>query len=567
MSEAYQVADGAIRNVLCIDADERSFQDLRDKSWMKSGLLRWSRGASERPRSEQQGDPSSQPEPASALPLSVIAGGQAAWRILLFYNPICGLPIVWEALEAAGLGDRTTVVSTVPVSVVPHRTYEGNLPNPVSPEDALKKLLAECARTRATIRWAREDDATGLAKRRFKDEDLQIVLEKYFPGWAGEATLDVVGGGLSGDPLIRVCLFDHDDEHYLKFYRSHESFVREWDGHERALDSKWLDGYAIGLCRVPSLGEKGGDQVEAFPVLPAVCCLRGAKVRTRLNELYVKANDGFVLDAYEKILEVLAREQSLVEGNETLSTTRDIGPVGENGREASLLASLRSPDQRVKVFSSLDRLRPYALSGFVTEKVWLEIQGEIRDLLHDWEPGALCYPCNVVRGRVHGDANSRNFLFNGDELTTPKDLQVVDLGGYQDVALRVFDLAQLEADLKILLMATETSARKYLDINTRRLAGWMREEKRSIDEVLLYSGPQPGAPAEVRKAYSVVRRIRKEAGQLSPGDRAGRAYLFCLLFFTLRKIGLAGVVPETKRLLACYSCYRIIEKLKTIHEA
>ena len=94
----------------------------------------------------------------------------------------------------------------------------------------------------------------------------------------------------------------------------------------------------------------------------------------------------------------------------------------------------------------------------------------------------------------------------------------------------------------------------------------MQEEKRCIDEVLLYSGPKRRAPAEIMTAYSVVRRIREEARKLSPADPAGLAYLFCLLYWTMRKIRLVGVIPETKRLLACYSSYRILDKLKTIHE-
>jgi hypothetical protein len=150
----------------------------------------------------------------------MIAMGRAAPRILLFVNPMCDLTGAWKALVDAGLNGRATIVSTLPASVRPPRTYGHTLPTPVSAYDALAKLLTEARATknaRATIEWAGSDDDTWLAQQRFKDEDLQLVLEKYFPGWAGTASFDVVGGGLSGDPLIWVCLPDHDDEYYLKF--------------------------------------------------------------------------------------------------------------------------------------------------------------------------------------------------------------------------------------------------------------------------------------------------------------------------------------------------------------
>ena len=545
MSGAYQVQNAPILSVLCIDADEDTFHELRRKAWVLSGLLRWSRSAS---------------SPLDAM----IALGRAASRILLFDVPECNLTEAWKALEGAGLSGKATIVSTLPANVRPRRTFKDTLPARVSADEALASLLPQSAR--ATIKWAGSDDATWQARQRFKDQDLQLVLEKYFPGWAGTASFDVVDGGLSGDSLIRVSLNDYDDEYYLKFYKNRESFVREWDGHNRALDSKWLDGYAVGLGRIPSLGDTGTEQAEAFPIPPAVSCLCAAQVRTRLSRLYVDEDGDFVLQAYEEILKAMGTNQPELYSSGTLSITDDIWPVGENGPAESLLASLRSPDLRVKILSSLDGLRPYALSGFVTKEVWLAIDGEIRKLLSGWEPDALRHPCHVARGRVQGDANSRNFLFNGQDRSTAKDLQAVDLGGYKDTALRVFDLAQLEADLKIQLMATETSCGEFLDINTNRLACWMQEEGRCVDEALLYSGPPPRAPAEILKAYSVVGRIRKEAGKLSPKDGTGRAYLFCLLYWTMRKIRLVGVAPETKRLLACYSSYRILEKLKAIHE-
>jgi hypothetical protein len=65
---------------------------------------------------------------------------------------------------------------------------------------------------------------------------------------------------------------------------------------------------------------------------------------------------------------------------------------------------------------------------------------------------------------VHCDANSRNFLFDGTTLEAPDGLQIVDCGGYKEFAPLVFDLAQLEADLKFVLMGSEKDS-GYDEIN------------------------------------------------------------------------------------------------------
>jgi hypothetical protein len=186
-------------------------------------------------------------------------------------------------------------------------------------------------------------------------------------------------------------------------------------------------------------------------------------------------------------------------------------------------------------------------------------------LLGDWEPPALRSACPVMLGHVHGDANSRNFLFDGNNPAV-RTLQIVDTGGYQPEALRVFDLAQLEADLKMHLMGTETACGGYLDIDSTRLAHWKKEEKRSIREGLIYRAPEASERPEIARAYKIVERIRAQADTVSLEERGerGRAYFFCLLYWTLRKTRHAGVLPETKRLLAFYSAHLILQKLATL---
>lgn len=532
-----------IQEILCIDASDAAFQGLRDQAWAKSGILRWSRVSS------QVVEP-------------MIEAGRRACRILLFDAPERNMTAAWKYLGGTGLTGKVTIVSTIPATVRPRRTHENALPARVGADNVVASLPRQPER--ATVVWRGTDDATREAQQRFQHPDLQLVIEKYFPGWTGTASFDTVDGGRSGDSLVQVLLTEPGEEYYLKFFKNRASFVREWDGHQKALVSKWLDGYAVDLRPIPSLGGSGDEQVEAFPVSPAVSCFKAASVLTRLSTLYVDRDDRFVLQAYQLILEALARNQPRIPATVVLSTTRDIGPPGDGGPAASLLASLRRPGQRGKILGALADLTPYAVSGFVGNAVWQAVAGQVRALLSDWEPDALHDPCRALLGHVQGDANSRNFLFHGGDPVAARGLQVVDLGGYQPEALRVFDLAQLEADLKFLLMATETSCGGYLDLETSRLEQWRQEEERCIRESLRYPGPEADAPAEIRTAYAVVHRIREQAGTLSPEDPGGLAYLFCLLYWTLRKARLAGVAPRIKRMLAFYSAYLILEKLKTL---
>jgi hypothetical protein len=387
------------------------------------------------------------------------------------------------------------------------------------------------------------------------------VLEKFFPGWTGTASFDTVDGGRSGAPLVQLLRYDRGEEFYLKFFNSRAAFIREWDGHRHAL--QWLREYAVDLQPISGLGEAGERQAEAFPTPPLVICFRSASVLTRLKDLYVTRDLRFVLQAYRGVIEALDRNQPNSTGNFILTKAPDVGPCGEDGPTSSLLDSIRSRAQREPIIAAIEALRSYGVSGFVGESMWQLIDARLRAFLFDWEPASLHSPCRVVLGHVHGDANSRNFLFHGTDQYTARGLQIVDTGGYHPEALRVFDLAQLEADLKFILMATETSCGGYLDIDTGRLASWRQEEERAVRDGLRYVAPTPLSP-ELHRAYKIVECIREKALSLSPADPGGVAYLFCLLYWTLRKARHAGVLPETKRLLALYSSYLLLQKLDSL---
>jgi hypothetical protein len=182
----------------------------------------------------------------------------------------------------------------------------------------------------------------------------------------------------------------------------------------------------------------------------------------------------------------------------------------------------------------------------------------------------------VTYGRIHGDANGRNFLFDGSK-DVPSELQIIDWGGYLDCdgdvdrgGLRrpplVFDLAQLESDVKYALMGTENSAPGYLDIDT----GWLTElcaaEQQAAGDRLKFSPTGLHHPS-AQTAYGVVFQIRQRAG--APGDPEGRAYSLCLLYWALRKLRRKDL-PHTKRLLALYSygnCFAMSESrgYQTLH--
>ncbi len=530
-----------IQYILCVDIPEAAFLRLRNEGWTQTGLTRWSRIKS---------------RPIDAM----LRSAADASHLLLFVDPNVNTSDVWAHIANAGLAARSQVVSTLPTSVRARRTYTGAIPRTAGIETLLPSLLPTLARP--TIEWRGNDDATHTAEEQFPSSYLQLVLEKFFPGWTGTASFDTVEGGRSGAPLIQLFRYDQPGEYYLKFFKSSAAFISEWNGHRQAM--QWLGEYSVNLNPIIHLGETGELQAEAFPAPPLVICFQAASVLTRLKDLYVLRDARFLLQAYRIIIDTLSRNQPSTVRHVVLSTVPDIGPVGEEGRATSLIGSLRSPSQRKAIFAALEALRPYAISEFLDESTWQAVAGQIRAFLLDWEPAALHTPCPLSLGHMHGDANSRNFLFHGNDPHTARGLQIVDVGGYHADASRLFDLAQLEADLKFVLMATELSCGGYLDIDTRRLSYWRQEEERAVSEGFRYVCHGNPEHTEIERAYKIVESIRERANSLSSGDPNGLGYLFFLLYWTLRKTRHIGVLPETKRLLAFYSSYLLLLKINSL---
>ncbi|MGD0511607.1 MAG: hypothetical protein ABSA33_07275, partial [Candidatus Micrarchaeaceae archaeon] len=139
--------------------------------------------------------------------------------------------------------------------------------------------------------------------------------------------------------------------------------------------------------------------------------------------------------------------------------------------------------------------------------------------------------------------------------------QIVDCGGYKQNAPLVFDLAQLEADLKFVLMGTEEQS-GYKEIDPTFLQEDLAvEEKRAIDASLAYRG-STSTDESLRRCYNIVGLIRERAQRISRGDEYGRAYLYCLLYWTLRKTRLPGRIHSVKCIFAFYSAGLIIRKLE-----
>jgi hypothetical protein len=176
--------------------------------------------------------------------------------------------------------------------------------------------------------------------------------------------------------------------------------------------------------------------------------------------------------------------------------------------------------------------------------------------LLDWgNPVWLSSEAWVFFGKAHGDANARNFLFDRTH-EEPAGLQIIDCGGFDDNTPLVFDLAQMESDLKINHMASEDSA-SYGEIDTELLADWWAQEQAAIERPFEFS--LRAIRPSTQRAYEIVQMIRARAHELAPDDDY-RAYFYCLLYWTLRKLRRQDI-PHAKRILALRSACQVCHKL------
>jgi len=401
---------------------------------------------------------------------------------------------------------------------------------------------------------------TDLAAVNFRQEFeagiyLPPIVQKFFPE-ERRVSLISVGEGWSGDPLVRILPEHQAVTHFLKFFSDKRAFLREWNGHQRA--RHWLPEHTVDLVRIIDLQDSPEAHAETFNGA-FVICYRGADVTTTLKRLYADRNERFILRAYDQVITVLSKNQPVKAAKSILANEPDFGPPIGTAAQTSMLNSLRTGKLAASILSSVSDFERYGNAlQLPCHCDWTRVVARIQSFLHDETPPVLNEFIQVCRGHIGGDANSRNFLFDG-RASDPDAVVIVDWGGYQSDGLRVFDLAQLESDLKFVLMATEQNCSGLKDLDTARLPLWIEEEHRSVLAGLEFTG-SASSDVATKRAYDIVARIRGAARFLSLGDFSGYAYFFCLLYWTLRKIRHERL-PGAKRLLAMYSCAMLIHKL------
>ena len=434
------------------------------------------------------------------------------------------------------------------------------------------------------IEWDPGDDALTLLRPRI-EWLTRSVIEMYFPSEDTTAYIHSVGGGLSGSPLIRVEFAGKTGQYYLKFFGRQVDFVNEWENHRNA--QAWLGRYTVELIDIPEVEQTaerqvmpligltgrlrddpaGKDRELLYPI-----CFRGAKVTTTLKKLYRSVqNDDFLKDAYGQVVDALkySNAAATLSSPEMLRKCEDYGPGGprdEAGKSIlSIVERIRTPEFRSFLLEAKTEFRSY-WSPCEHLVPWLGCVQALDGLSGGTLPKSLNEQVSLSYGQIHGDLNSRNLLFNGSIIvgsdSEPKDLQIIDCGGYARNAPLVVDLAQLECDLKINLMATEERI-GFRDIDVHRLAEWIEQEKSSINEPISFA-VSAAATQSVKRAYAVVRVVRNRVAEISPAGMSGksdfRSYYLYLLYWTLRKLR-HDSVPHAKRILAIASICMLYEYL------
>jgi hypothetical protein len=533
--------DPSLFHMYCVDAREH-FLELESETWKQTGRVRW--------HSLTTGIDWSQ----------AVKDSIHVYAFLWPDGPLKSS--VATRIGPLGLGKVTWVEGVT--SRVLHRN--GKLKGltdtvPFDTTQLVKDLLVrhKISRFGPKAAWDPHDQQSRLAKVRFTHEaiDLDLVLEKYFPGKSIQADVRSAGGGWSGSPLLSV----HIDgkNYFLKFFDS-VPFRDEWRAHERAKD-QWLKNLAVEIVRIPDLAADSDESFAhsiAFSGQRHAICYLQARSTKRLDEIYADFPDS-ANRAYRKVVEALqsGNENPILSSLE-LHRLPDIGPPFETSPSASLLDAIRSDAGMAPIEANLARLGRFGRALFPSQ--WSEVDSALLKFLSNQLPKSLQYACQCTLGHVHCDANSRNFLFDGTTLEAPDGLQIVDCGGYKEFAPLVFDLAQLEADLKFVLMGSEKDS-GYDEINPAVLKSkWVVEEERAITNGLQYSGPAITS-TPLSRCYGIVSLIRKRAFSISTNDEYGRAYFYCLLYWTLRKTRQPGRIHSVKSMLAFYSAWLILKRL------
>jgi hypothetical protein len=385
-----------------------------------------------------------------------------------------------------------------------------------------------------------------------------LVLRKYFPLENGP-TLSPVGGGWSGDPLVRVLARPDGTnygEYYLKLFSSRDRFMKEISQHDAAC--AWLrsKGAHISLHYVPGLGKTANEQAEAFPpvklerppVFP-VCYVSasGDTKRKTFKELYCQSETGLDAEsALQRILEILQPDHVAAYSKE---------PPFASGRQSG--CPFYVTDQQLttilRASSELDRYGP-AIWG--DNREWEDCRLRVESLAH--RPLGARSPGlpHVALGDIHGDPNPRNCLVNP---ANPKDVLMIDCGDYDPNGRLVSDLALIERDIKLTLMGNEKQLDGFYELDPRHLKPWCKMEAISIEKGLDYSSADVLPNACGNRAHILVTMIRKQAKALcGADDPRGHHYFAALLYWMIRALD-ERAIPPTKKLLALYSMAQILE--------
>ncbi len=516
--------------ILCLNFSRETFEGIRSIVWGRSGLVRLT-----------DAEPNS-PEIGRLV--------QEADQIILDWSA----PRIKGALECFPyLPARNVWHFSETDARIPGRIRM----RPLSVSQ-LQKQLTEVAfpEARERILWPNDSLIIEPLQKEL-ETSLPLILEKYLPDRTKSATIHQVTDGWSGTPLIRLSLEDEKQQYFIKFFVSSSEFIQQWDAHKRA--SEWLPEIVVPLTPIPGLFENGQSQFEAFNVRLArhfPICYESAQITETLKDVYRSRSGAFVQQAYETVLRTLSLHQKYVEHRICLSTLPDCRPFTFN-RVQPLFAALRGREYRAFINGSISELSKYG-ERMTGKHKWRSLLLSLETFLGSDPPPWVSEPCQVTFGKIHGDANSRNFLFESNAVSA-EEVQIVDCGAYQDSAPIVFDLAQLESDVKFVLMASDESANGYLDIDTARLARVRAVEAQAVHDGFDFSSPARGDLA-LRKAYAAVVRIRKRAASVSSGDPDSRAYRFYLLYWSLKKAARTNL-SHVKRLLALYSACAICEHM------
>ena len=388
---------------------------------------------------------------------------------------------------------------------------------------------------------------------------LRLIVQSFFPE-ASQASLSPAGGGWSGVSLCN--LFVENGErglYFVKFLTNQERYRQELIRHAEA--AKWLGDALVRSKLVPNLGDDVENQMEAFPATSRPCAYpacyesaAGRHPRQTLNSIYhEKGLEHDLQPTYTRLLDILADGQQPTRKHERPGDFLDRDTTGR-------YFTIPNTD-RIAILAASTVLSPY---GRDVRPKWDQRHSDIENLFYAPLPPWLDVPLEAAKGFIHGDPSSQKCLVHSND---GQDLKLIDAGGFQRSERLVFDLARIEADVKLRLMATETESALFRDLDITRVDRWCQAEKRmlkyGLDGALFDpAGKEFTADSAVQRAYQLVAIVRGRAVRICGDTDANRRHYFAaLLFWTLNSLA-SDSIPQTKKLLAIFSASEILRRFK-----